>query len=72
MTILSNRNSLVLAVVLAAFASTASAQTLGERISGGSYSKAAFAQLIAGTGLSVDEAQAMTFEEVAKFRATDD
>ncbi len=72
MTILSSRTSLILAAALAAFASTASAQSLGERISGGSYSQAAFNQLVAGTGLSVDEAQAMTFEDVAKFRATDD
>jgi len=72
MTILFKRTPLVLAAALATFASTASAQSLGERISGGTYSKAAFAQLIAGTGLSVNEAQAMTFEEVAKFRATDD
>ncbi len=72
MTILSSRTSLVLAAAFAAVASSASAQSLGERISGGTYSQAAFNQLIAGTGLSVDEAQAMTFEEVAKFRATDD
>jgi len=72
MTILSKRPSLVLAAALAVLASTASAQTLGERISGGSYSEAAFAQLIAGTGLSVDEARTMTFQQVAKFRATDD
>jgi hypothetical protein len=68
----SNLKAVILAALVAATASGASAQTLGERISGGTYSKAAFAQLIAGTGLSVDEAQAMTFEEVAKFRATDD
>ncbi len=68
----SNLKTLVLAALVAASASAASAQSLGERISGGTYSQAAFNQLIAGTGLSVDEAQAMTFEEVAKFRATDD
>jgi len=69
---LSNLKTLALAALVAAAASAASAQTLGDRISGGTYSKAAFAQLIAGTGLSVDEAQAMTFQEVARFRATDD
>ena len=50
----------------------ASAQTLGERMSAGRLSEAAFQQLISGTGLSADEARGLTLDEVVAIKWQDD
>ena len=59
--------ALVLAASLAA-AVSASAQTLGDRVASAQLSPAEFAQLIADTGLSADEARGLTLSDIALIR----
>lgn len=69
------RSALVAGMVLAAagsVASVASAQTLGEKLASGQISQASLAQLVSGTGLSVDEARALTLEDIVAIKWQDD
>lgn len=66
-TLTSRLVALTLAAV-AATASVASAQTLGEALAEGRISPAAFQQLIADTGLSADEARGLTLNDIALIR----
>lgn len=50
---------------LALSAGAASAETLGQSLDAGRISPAAFAQLIAGTGLSANEARDLTLSQIA-------
>jgi len=64
--------ALALAAVVGAFATGASAQTLGERVDSGRMSEAAFHQLIVSTGLTPQEARGLTLDEVVAIRWQDD
>ena len=64
--------ALALAAVVGAFATGASADTLGDRLSSGRMSEAAFEQLIFSTGLSPQEAKGLTLDEVVALRWQDD
>jgi len=65
-------SAIALAAVVGAFATGASAQTLGDRLSSGSISEAAFEQLIFSTGLTSQEAKGLTLDEVVAIRWQDD
>lgn len=58
-------SALLIAAALAVSTGDASAKTLGERLADGSLSPAAFTQLIAGTGLTIDEAMRATLNQVS-------
>jgi hypothetical protein len=64
--------ALALAAVVGAFATAASAQTLGERVDSGRMSEAAFQQLIQSTGLTSQEARGLTLDEIVAIRWQDD
>jgi hypothetical protein len=64
--------ALALAAVVGAFATGASAQTLGDRVDSGQMSEAAFQQLIVGTGLSAQDARGLTLDEIVAIRWQDD
>lgn len=64
--------ALALAAVVGAFATGASAETLGDRLSSGRISEAAFEQLIFSTGLTPQEAKGLTLDEVVALRWQDD
>lgn len=65
--------ALVVAGMLATGAATAvSAETVGQMRSNGESSANALRQLIAGTGLSVEQATSMTLDEVVAVRWQDD
>ena len=64
--------SLFAAAALAVLASGASAATLGEQLANGSVSEAAFTQLIAGSGLSAEEARGLTSGQVLQIKFKDD
>jgi hypothetical protein len=66
------RSALLAGVVLAALGTAASAQTLGEALASGQLSEPAFLQLIAGTGLSEQEARQLTLDDVVAVRWQDD
>ena len=64
--------ALALAVVVGAFATGASAQTLGEQVASGRMSEAAFEQLIVSTGLTPQQASGLTLDEIVAIRWQDD
>jgi hypothetical protein len=64
--------ALALAAVVGAFATAASAETLGERLDSGRMSEAAFQQLIVSTGLTPQEARGLTLDEIVAIRWQDD
>lgn len=64
--------AVALAAVVAAFATGASAETLGERLDHGQISDAAVQQLIVGTGLSIQQARDLTLDDVVAIRWQDD
>ena len=66
------RPALLAGIVVAALGTAASAQTLGETLASGRISEAAFLQLIAGTGLSPDEARTLTLDDVVAIKWQDD
>lgn len=66
------RSALFAGIVLAAAGTVASAQTLGEKLAAGQMSEAAFAQLVANTGLSQDEARGLTLEDIVAIKWQDD
>jgi len=66
------RPALLAGIVVAALGMAASAQTLGETLASGRISEAAFLQLIAGTGLSPDEARTLTLDDVVAIKWQDD
>lgn len=55
----------------ASFAADVSGQTLGERLANGTMSEQRFEQLIPFTGLTPEQAKALTLEEVVKLRWQD-
>ncbi len=55
----------------AAFAQSAPA-TLGDKVASGQMSEAAFVQLVAGAGVTLEEARGMTVEDVVRIKWTDD
>ena len=65
-------SALALVAVIGAFATGASAQTLGDRLDSGRMSEAAFQQLIVSTGLSPQEARGLTLDEIVAIRWQDD
>ena len=64
--------ALALLAVVGAFATGASAQTLGDRLDSGRLSEAAFQQLIVSTGLTPNEARGLTLDEIVAIRWQDD
>ncbi len=66
------RSAVFAAVAAAALSTAASAQTLGEKLSQGQLSEAAFAQLIAGSGVSANEARNLTLEDIVALKWQDD
>jgi hypothetical protein len=60
------------AAVVGAFATGASAQTLGDRLDSGRLSEAAFQQLIVSTGLTPQEARGLTLDEIVAIRWQND
>ena len=64
--------ALALAAVVGAFATGASAQTLGEQVASGRMSEAAFEQQIVSTGLTPQQASGLTLDEVVAIRWQDD
>ncbi len=72
MTTIFTRSAVLAAVAAATLGAAASAQTLGERLAHGQLSEAAFAQLIAGTGYSADEARNLTLEDIVAVKWQDD
>jgi hypothetical protein len=64
--------ALALAAVIGAFATGASADTLGSRLDSGRMSEAAFQQLILSTGLTSQEARGLTLDEIVAIRWQDD
>lgn len=69
---LSRPVALGLAAAIGFAALPASAQTLGQRLDAGQITPAAFEQLVAGSGLTVDEARQLTTNEVAAEKWLDD
>lgn len=65
-------SALIVAALLAVGATTVSASTLGENLATGQISEQAMIQLIAGTGLTLEEARTMTVEEVVSIKWQDD
>jgi hypothetical protein len=63
---------LAAAIGLAALPALAQTQTLGQRLDSGQITPAAFEQLVAGSGLTVDEARQLTVNEVAAEKWLDD
>jgi hypothetical protein len=63
-------STLALAAALAVSGGVASAETLGQRVDSGQISPAAFAQLVAGSGVTEQEARDLTLNEIA-LRKTD-
>lgn len=66
------RPALLAGIVVAALGAAASAQTLGDSLASGQLSEAAFMQLIAGTGLSPDEARTLTLNDIVAIKWQDD
>ncbi|MBP7003215.1 hypothetical protein [Amaricoccus sp.] len=66
------RSSLILGAALLAFGGAASAETLSQAVSSGRYDQAAVQQLLAGSGLTYNEAQSMTISEIAQKKWKDD
>ncbi len=58
------RSAVLAAVAVVALGTSASAETLGEQVSRGVLTERAFAQLIAGSGYSADEARTLTLEDI--------
>lgn len=69
---MSRSRILILSAALAAFAGAASAETLAEALASGRVSEAAAQQLVAGSGVTFNEAQGMTISEIAHERWADD
>lgn len=69
---MSRSHILALGAALAIFAGAASAETLGEALATGRITDAAAAQLVAGSGLSFNEAQGLTVNEIAQAKWKDD
>jgi hypothetical protein len=66
------RSSMILGATLLAFAGAASAETLSEALASGRVSQAAAEQLLAGSGLSYNEAQSLTVSQIAESKWKDD
>lgn len=66
------RSSLLLGAALLAFAGAASAETLSEALASGRISQAAAQQLLAGSGLTYNEAQSLSVSEIAQTKWKDD
>jgi len=64
--------ALALAAVLGAFATGASADTIGQMVDSGRMSEAALEQLIVSTGLTSADARGLTLDEIVAIRWQDD
>lgn len=69
---MSRSRILILSAALAAFAGAASAETLSQALASGQISRAAAEQLVAGSGLTFNEAQEMTIHQIASTKWKDD
>lgn len=67
-----SRFPLIVGAALLALAGAASAETLSEALSSGRVTQAAAEQLLAGSGLTYNEAQSMTISEIAQSKWKDD